>query len=103
MQSVAPYTDFQYDPKDVAKVQSAFNDLKNSETRGLYYGLGTWVFSYWAMGRTMKWSSGSRSIAALLLGATALNLYTHSARIYYESLSGEVNGRISKQLNSMIH
>lgn len=103
MQSISPQTDYVYDIKEVRKIESAFQDLKQSEARGLKYGLGTWVFSHWALSKTFRLSHGTKSFLGLLLGATAFNLYTHAPRVYYASISTEVNTKISKQLNAMIH
>ena len=57
MQQLAPHTDYVYDPKDIARVKSAFHDLQKSEERGYIYGLGTWIFSYWAFGKTFNWGT----------------------------------------------
>jgi len=94
--------DFEYDEKDVIIVRGAFERLKRDDSFGWKVGLGTVFLTSYALLKTTHIRKGSRWGLGLLAGAGAYNIYTHSARSYYNNISAYANANASKRLNDML-
>jgi hypothetical protein len=96
-------TDYEYDPKDVTKIQTAFQDVRKTETLGFWVGFGSGTLSYFFYRKYFNWNPATRGIMTLLTGVTAFNLYTHRAREEYGKVAHEVNTRVNLQLHKMMN
>jgi hypothetical protein len=94
--------DYEYEPKDVRIIKTAFISLKEDETKGFWIGVAAALAAALVARRTQNFKSTTTNLIGLTSGVFTYNLFTHRSRSYYGKLASIANINANTAINRLM-